>query len=154
MIIESSGIQVPVVFLLRGHSTILDDTIAKASGKSNLEILLGKKFQTTVIIYSQLFIVIEFVIYIILFMDAYNHNQELMCGKFLGISQDSLRKRKKKSVITLFGQFLCFFIEITTSIMFHAVQIDFPPVMITSGFHTAAIILSSPELMRFYFKGA
>ena len=116
MIIESSGIQVPVVFLLRGHSTILDDTIAKASGKSDLEILLGKKFQTTVIIYSQLFIVIEFVIYIILFMDAYNHNQELTYGNLLGISQDSLRKRKKKSVITLFGQCLCFFIEITTLI--------------------------------------
>ena len=103
-------------FLLRGHSSILDDTIAKVSGKSDLEISLGKKFQTTVIVYSQLFIVIEFIIYIILFMDACNHNQELMYGNLLGISQDSLRKRKKKSVITLFGQCLCFFIEITALI--------------------------------------
>ena len=70
-----------------------------------------------------------------------------------GLSQENLRQRQSKNVITLFGQCLCFIIEITISITLYAAQIDFPAFQFTSGLHTAAIFLSSPELMRFYFKG-
>ena len=94
----------------------------------------------------------ELIIYIILFYDAYCHNQNVANG-LLGLSQDALRQRKRKSVITLFGQCLCFVIEISVSVIFQAAQISFPPIMIFSGFRTAAIFLSSPELIRFYFKG-
>ena len=49
-----------------------------------MDILAGMNLQTVTVIYGQLFIVIEFLIYIILFNDAYKHNQELHHGNLLG----------------------------------------------------------------------
>ena len=80
-----------MIMLLPGHSTYFDDMIHRASGTSEWDIILGIKLQTTVVIYCQMFIITELIIYIILFHDIYTHNQKLINGNSLGISQDTLR---------------------------------------------------------------
>ena len=72
-------------------------------------ILIGKQYQTYTVIVIQMFIVAEFIMYIILFKDMFDHNKALQNGNSLGLSADNLQKRQRKNVITLSGQAFTFF---------------------------------------------
>ena len=141
-----------MIMLLPGHSTYFDDMIHQVSGTSEWDIILGIKLQTTVVIYCQMFIITELIIYIILFHDIYTHNQKLINGNSLGISQDTLRQRKRKNVTTLFGQCICFVVEILVTIILLVVDVRYGQVVTFTAFHTAALFLTSPELKRYYFN--
>ena len=124
----------------------------QASGTPDWDILFGMKLQTTVVIYCQIFIITELMIYFVLFHDIYRHNQTLVNGNSLGISQDTLRQRKRKNIITLCGQCVCFLVEILVSTILLVVEVRFGQVLIFTAFHTAAFFLASPELKKYYFN--
>ena len=117
---------------------------------------LGKQLQASGMVLLQIFVVAELVMYIILFKDLYCHNKELKNGNSLGLSADTLRKRQKKNVITLFGQCLSFVIEIVgTFIITFPIQgsINDGPIRIfLAALLVASYFVASPELKRFYFK--
>ena len=90
--------------------------------------------------------------------------RSFISGHFWNFSQniypcpftDTLQKRQKTNVITLFGQCLSFTLEIIVSIISHfAILVNFSTVDIrifTTALLTASYFVASPELKRFYFK--
>ena len=145
-----------ILAVCRGNSMSMDHILHLATGTTQWEISVGTKFQMTTMVYCQLFIILELVIYIILFVHIYCHNEKLMNGNQLGLSKDTLKKRKTKNVITLFGQFLSFVIETIATIIlsvYLSIGFVFPPLhMFIAALLTASFFLSSPELKRFYFN--
>ena len=117
---------------------------------------IGKQFHIFLMVLVQLFMIAEFVMYIILFKDQYNHNKEPQNGNSLGLSADTLQKRQKKNVITLFGQCFTFGIEIVISFTIElSIYMKFSANNITFFLGTlvvASYFVASPELRRFYFK--
>ena len=118
--------------------------------KTELEewILIGKQYQTFALIVLQMFIVTEFVMYLILFKDMFDHNKELQNGKSLGISADNLRKRQRKNVITLSGQAFTFVVEFVICVLLHFAThepLPFGQILIVFSY-----IVTSPELRQFY----
>ena len=106
------------------------------------------------IVLVQIFIVGEFMIYLLLFKDQYEHNKELENGKSLGLSKDNLQKRHRKNVITLFGQFTTFIIEFVISVIYHvAIRMEFSAFNIKQSLEMLLVFsyFTSPELRRFYF---
>ena len=116
----------------------------------------GKQFQFSVMVLMQIFVIAEFVMYIILFKDQYDHNKELQNGNSLGLSADTLHKRQKKNVITLLGQFFTFGVEIVISFTIQlSIYMKFSTFNINLFLGTlvvASYFVASPELKRFYFK--
>ena len=120
-------------------------------------ISLGKQFQNCPIVLAQIFLVLELVTYIILFKNVYDHNKDIQQNRnSLGLSADTLRKRQKKNVITLFGQCLSFTIETVCTIFIAiAIQLNFTTYNIRICFNTmlvASYFIASPELCQFYFR--
>ena len=102
----------------------------------------GKQFHMFVMLLVQMFMIAEFVMYIILFKDQYNHNKELQNGNSLGLSADTLHKRQKKNVITLFGQCFIFGFEIVMSFTLQlASYMNFSPFNINLFFTSKYSIL-------------
>ena len=117
---------------------------------------LGTQIYTCMVILIQIFIITELIMYIILFKDLFDHNNELKNRKLSGLSAENLQKRQRKNVITLSGQGLTFVIEFVMSVVFHfVVQIDFYPSYISQFIQILLVfshIVTSPELRRFYFN--
>ena len=106
------------------------------------------------IVFVQIFIVVELIIYLILFKDQHEHNKELQNGKSLGLSKDNLQKRHRKNVISLFGQFATFVIEFVSSVIYHvAIHMEFSAFNIKQSLDMLLVFsyFISPELRRFYF---
>ena len=141
----------------RGHSMEMDQILQEGTGgKSLWAMSLGNYSQIVPIVYCQAFIIFELVIYIIIFIDLYQHNEKMMNGNQLGLSKDTLKKRKRQNVITLFGQCLSFFIEIIAAVVVSVFHINDIAIIRTQQFFfallTTTFFLSSPELKRFYFN--
>ena len=117
---------------------------------------LGKEIQNSVVALSQIFIIVELLMYIVLFRHVYFYNKELKNGKSLGIPADTLQKRQKKNVITIFGQCLSFTIEtLCTFFISVAIQLNFTTFyvrILCNTFLVASYFVALPELRRFYFK--
>jgi hypothetical protein len=144
---------------LRGTNVIdalaCTDQSMEITGTPEWKTSFGKQFQISVMVLLQIFMIAEFVMYIILFKDQYDHNKE-QNGNSLGLSADTLRKRQKKNVITLFGQCFTFGVEIVMSFTIQfAIYLNFSPFKTISFLGTlvvASYFVASPELKRFYFK--
>ena len=113
-------------------------------------ILIGKQYQTFALIVIQIFIVAEFIMYIILFKDMFDHNKELQNGNSLGLSADNLQKRQRKNVITLSGQAFTFVVEFVISVLFHFATHE--PIPIGQILIAFSYIVTSPELRQFYLS--
>ena len=108
----------------------------------------------------QMFAITELVIYIILFKDLAKHNEELKKKNSLGLSMDKLLERRRKNVITLFGQSLSFGIELIGIIIaVYAIRVNgstnisFPVMrVILSASLVISYFVASPELKRFYLS--
>ena len=102
--------------------------------------------------------------YIIMFHHLYLYHKETTYKNSLGLSKETIEKRKNKNVMTFFGQFLSFFIETGVTIAMQVVvsfQFEsYMPIIITMVHSfTAALlvitfVLASPELRRFYFRSS
>ena len=124
--------------------------------ESEWKITLGKEIQNSVVALSQIFIIVELLMYIILFRHVYCYNKELKNGKSLGLPADTLLKRQKKNVITIFGQCLSFVIEsLGTFFISVAIHLNFTTFYVRilgNTFLVASYFVALPELRRFYFK--
>ena len=76
----------PMMAFCNGNSMAMDHIIQRASGSSKWQIKVGHKCTITGLIYLHFFIALELVIYMILFYDAYCHNENLKNGNSLGLS--------------------------------------------------------------------
>ena len=119
-------------------------------------ISFGKQIHSCGVFVIQMFIIAEFIMYIILFKEFYEHNKELQNKNSLGISVDKLFKRQKKNVITLSGQCFTFVIEIVITLVAQfAIHLDFSPLnsnLFLSTLLVASYFVASDELKTFYFK--
>ena len=124
--------------------------------ESDWKITLGKEIQNSVVALSQIFIVVELLMYVILFRHVYCYNKELKNGKSLGLPADTLLIRQKKNVINIFGQCLSFSIEtICTLFISVAIQLNFTTFnvrILGNTFLVTSYFVALPELRRFYFK--
>ena len=75
----------------------------------------------------------------------------------MGISNDALKNRRRRNIITLSGHFLSFVVE-TTYVIIYVFLMEFDNsthIHIFNSFFPALLVftffLSSPELRRFYF---
>ena len=140
----------------------MDHIIQEATKTSQWTISVGRNFIHSTIIICQFFIIAEIIAYFILFHDFYTHNESLKIKKPLLISINTLNKRKRRNVVTLFGQFISFLIESTCAIIIHISEmylssntfsIVFPPFgIVFFAFLTFTFFMASPELKRFYFS--
>ena len=126
---------------------------------SEWTILTSEKVTNVVLIYLQIFVVFEFIAYVIIFCHLSQYNEDMKKeGNQLGLSNDVIRKRKRCNIISFGGQFFSFIVEIVTTIVFHIFIVNhdnntnIPALAITGG--TVLILtyfIASPELRRFYF---
>ena len=133
----------------------------KYSGTSDWAISVGTSFTRTVILYCMLIVFVELVAYIILFKRLHTYNQEVESKK-LGLSKDSLSKRKRKNIISFVGEFVSFIFEIIFGIVMQLVLVfnsanhfsGFIPIfgMLVHSALTIVFFMASPELKRFYFN--
>ena len=138
----------------------MDHILMKYSGTSDRAISVGTSFTRTVILYCMLIAVFEMVAYIILFKQLHTYNQKLESKK-LGLSKDSLSKRKRKNIISFVGEFVSFIIEMFFGIVMQLVLVfntanyfsGFIPIfgMVVHSSLTIVFFMASPELKRFYF---
>ena len=138
----------------------MDHILMKYSGASDWAISVGTSFTRTVIIYCMLIVFVELVAYIILFKRLHTYNQQLESKK-LGLSKDSLSKRKRKNIISFVGEFVTFIIEMIFGIVLQMVLVNsanhfsgFIPMigMLVHSALTIVFFMASPELKRFYFN--
>ena len=130
----------------RTHFSCWDQT--KENTKLEEWILIGKQYQNFALIVLQMFIVAEFIMYIILFKDMFDHNKELQNVNSLGLSADNLHKRQRKNVITLSGQAFTFVVEFVISVLLHFATHE--PLPVGQILIVFSYIATSPELRRFY----
>ena len=100
----------------------MDHILMKYSGTSDWAISVGTSFTRTVILYCMLIVFVELVVYIILFKRLHTYNQGLESKK-LGLSKDSLSKRKRKNIISFVGEFVTFIIEMIFGIVLQMVLV-------------------------------
>ena len=73
-------------------------------------LIVGTKFTSTGIFYCQVIILLEVITYIILFQHLYIHNRK-MENRPLGLSKETMKRRRRQNVVTFFGEFASFVIE-------------------------------------------
>ena len=138
----------------------MDHILMKYSGASDWTISVGTNFTTTAIIYLMIIIFFELTAYIILFKQLHTYNQELECKK-LGLSKESLFRRRRRNIISFFGEFVSFILEIIFCIFVQLVVVynsanyfsGFVPIlgMVVQSALTIVFFMASPELKSFYF---
>ena len=138
----------------------MDHILIKYSGASDWTISVGTSFTTTAIIYCMIIIFFELIAYTILFKQLYTYNQELESKK-LGLSKESLSRRKRRNIISFVGEFISFLIEIMFAMFVQLVVVynsgnyfsGFTPIlgMVSQSALTIVFFMASPELKRFYF---
>ena len=139
---------------------VMDHILMQYSGTSDWTISVGTSFTTTATIYCMLFIFFELIAYIILFKQSHTYNQELE-NKKLGLSKESLSKRKRGNIISFVGEFVSFILEIIFCTFVQLVLVyntanhfsGFVPIlgMVVQSALTIVFFIASPELKRFYF---
>ena len=139
---------------------LMDEILQEASGSTEWEIAVGKKFTHTGIFYLQIIITFEVIIYIILYKHLHAYNQDVKKRK-LGLSTETLNKRKIRNVITFLEEFAAFTVEsvfvilMQLVILYHESNQIIWFVPFIALFSQVALILTfflaSPELKRFYF---
>ena len=149
--------------ICKGYSMDMDHVIKKASGTSQWNIDVSVNFMHVSVAYLQVLIIFELVAYLTLFwhMKHYNENLESY-GNLLNISEKAIYQRKRKNVITFVGQFACFIVEIVVSVIVQILTVyhgsnagnGLVPVLFisSSAILSAAFIVASPEIRRFYFN--
>ena len=138
----------------------MDHILTKYSGTSDWTISVGTNFTTTAIIYCMIIILFELIAYIILFKQMHTYNQELESKK-LGLSKESLYRRRRRNIISFVGEFVSFLIEIIFCTFVQLVVVynsanhfsGFTPIlgMVVQSALTIVFFMASPELKRFYF---
>ena len=135
----------------------MDHILMKYSGTSDWTISVGTSFTTTAIIYCMIIILFELIAYIILFKQLHTYNQELESKK-LGLSKESLSRRKRRNITSFVGEFVSFILEIIYGTFVQLVVVynyfsGFTPIlgMVVQSALTIVFFMASPELKRFYF---
>ena len=103
----------------------MDHILMKYSGASDWTISVGTSFTTTAIIYCMIIILFELIAYIILFKQLHTYNQELESKK-LGLSKESLCRRRRRNIISFVGEFVSFILEIICMIFVEFIQVSLP----------------------------
>ena len=106
------------------------------------------------IFYLRSFVLAEFTIYIFLFYHLYHHTEDLKKFQLLGISTKSLNQRHTKNIISFFGQFVLFVIEIAITVIpqLFGNWVVIPAFLMSKAVLTIAFILVSPELRQYCFR--
>ncbi len=94
---------------------------------------LGILYRNTILIIGVFASLSEVSLYVILFLDLFNHDKSMV--KSLGL--DTIRSRNRRNAITLGGQAVCFAIEVTF-------LISFAIVMNLGGVDRALYVISMP----------
>ena len=138
----------------------MDHILMKYSGTSDWTISVGTSFTTTAIIYCMIIILFELIAYIILFKQLHDYNQELE-NKNLGLSKESLSKRKRKNIFSFVGEFVSFIIETIFGIVMQLALANnsanhfsglIPIIgMVAQSALTIVFVMASPELKSFNF---
>ena len=146
----------PLLKFCHGYSTMdyQDYMIQENIPESNMK--TGKTIQLGVNVHGMIFVITEFVCYIILFLHLKKHNKSV----FQSLQKEVVNRRSRRNTITLVGNFVTFVIEILYSIFIHLIlrfgAETFAPGVIPCIFMcvqaliTVTQILTSPELRRFY----
>ena len=135
----------------------MDHIIKEASGTPEWDISLGTNLTKTGLIYCEVLIVMELIIYAILFKHLHDHNLKAEKSN-LGLSKEILNQRKRKNVISFVGEFISFVIECSVPILIQLmVAYNFNHSLpIIGPFLDFALVIaffvSSPEIRRFYFN--
>ena len=139
----------------------MDQILMKYSGTSDWTITVGTNFTTTAIIYCMIIIFFELIAYIILFKQLHTYNQELESKK-LGLSKESLCRRRRRNIISFVGEFVSFILEFIFCTFVQLVVVynsanhfsGFIPMigMLVHSALTFVFFMASPELKRFYFN--
>ena len=113
-----------------------------------------KSVSTFLIFYLRSFVFAEFTIYIFLFYHLYHHTEDLKKFQLLGISTKSLNERHMKNIISFFGQFVLFVIEISITVILQLFGnwLIIPAFWMSKAILTIAFILISPELRQYCFR--
>ena len=147
--IGDSGISV-TTSICTGNSGEMDKIIQEATGKSG-----SLPIRLCFIFFLQSFVLAEFIIYISLFYQLYHHNEDLKKSQLLGISTKSLNQRHKNNIVSFFGQFILFVIELIITALPQLLGDDsvlIPAYFISKAIVTVAFILISPELRQYCFR--
>ena len=138
----------------------MDHILMKYSGTSDWTISVGTSFTTTAIIYCMIIIFFELIAYTILFKQLHTYNQELESKK-LGLSKESLSRRKRRNIISFVGEFVSFIIETIFGIVMQLALANnsanhfsglIPIIgMVAQSALTIVFVMASPELKSFNF---
>ena len=138
----------------------MDRILMKYTGTSDWTISVGTSFTTTAIIYCMVIMFLELIVYTILFKQLHTYNQELESKK-LGLTKESLNRRKRRNIISFVGEFISFLLEIIYAMIVQLVLVynsgnyfsGFTPIlgMMFQSALTIVFFLASPELKSFYF---
>lgn len=135
----------------KGHSRIMAMTMSQQSKE---KFRLGLQFLTFNMALGTNFVCLELLIYIFLFKTLYNEQKNNSA-----LTEKMKKMKQKKNAITMWGQFMSFFVEFGTSLTLQALTI------LNSGTETAVFacvqvcfsaavtlthLISSPEMRRFY----
>ena len=113
-----------------------------------------KPVSTFLVFYLRSFVLAELTIYILIFYHLYHHTEDLKKFQLLGISTKSLNQRHKKNIISFFGQFVLFVIEISITVIPQLLEnwALLPAFWISKAMLTIAFILISTELRQYCFR--
>ena len=129
----------------------------RQEGISEERIQYGKHLLALSIMGGQVFVFLEFICYIFLFLELRTRNKSLIEI----LKEDIVKKRAKKNAMTFVGQFITFLIEVAFTILMQVliyvgkVGGFFEPgalpcaMVVTMAGITSSQILASPELRRF-----
>lgn len=144
----------------KGRSYEMNKIIALYHGSSLEDISFGLKFTSSIVAVGQIVILIEFIIYVYLYVLQYRHNKLMASHGIVAI--DVIAKRHRKNVITMSSQALTFAYEwissIVVQVLIHSkielfdnassIYIFF--LILTEALISIFHFWSSPELRRFY----
>jgi len=141
----------------RGYTTKMAHVLMKQSREQKEQ---GKHLLHSSILFSQTFVILEFVFYVVIFFSLRERNKSF----FKIVQEDVLEKRSKKNAITFTGQALTFIVEVTYIILmqlliqFGRVGGFFEPgilpclMMAAMAIVTSSQILASPRVTKIHSR--
>ena len=141
----------------QGYSLKMSKVLTQASGVSLEEINTASSLMFLIVCCVQAIIMAELGIYLLLFYHLYQNNELVKAS----ISEDVLKSRRKRNLITLTGQFATFVVETSVSVVIQIAYITSEEIegsgisfmfVSTTALMTICHFWASPELKRFYFK--
>lgn len=142
-----------------GHSMTMSHVVNQFEGTAETTIKLGMTIMAWNTLIALALIVFELVCYIQIFLELKRNDERIGSA----LSQDILRYRKKRNVLSLSGQLIGFFLEsmmatfIAVMLTFHKnpmFDISIYPINLTisSAIVSLSQFLTSAELKRYYFN--